>query len=169
VLGINSMRRQAAEGLAFAIAADHASQLLQGHTLVSPDTPLSALAHATSRQSDGDRQRAAGERELTNTLQQIARAADQIDSYWTRYAASCVASAAAGGDRAWFAVLEADGVRLTGTSSYDCGSWLATVRQNASSVRTRMAEATEAARRSGVYPGIIRDQHRRFRLEWQDR
>jgi hypothetical protein len=166
VLGINSMRREAAEGLAFAIAADHAADLLQGHTIASAQTPLTALTEATSTQSDTDRLRTAGERDFDTALQRMARNADQIDDYWNRYAASCLTSADRSGDRVWFAAFGA-GVRVNTTStSYDCASWLDTVKQNAAVVRSQMTNATEAARRSGVYPGTIRDLRRRYRLQW---
>jgi len=166
VLGINSIGVRGQEGLAFAIAADHASQLLQGHAMVSSDTPLSALNHAMSSQSDGDQLRASGERAYASALEQIARNADQLDSYWSRYAGSCVATSNSDGDRPWFAVFEANGVRISGTSTYDCGSWVNTLQQNAAVVRGQIAEATEAARRNGVYPGVMRDLRHRYRLQW---
>ena len=166
VLGINSIGVRGGEGLAFAIAADHASQLLRGQTLVSSNTPLSALNQAMSSQSEGDQLRASGERDYGSALQQIARNADQLDSYWSRYSATCVASSSSAGDRPWFAVMDPNGVHVNGGSEYDCGTWVRTLQQNAAAVRSQMAQATEAARRSGVYPGTIRDLRRRFRLDW---
>ena len=166
VLGITSIGFRGQEGLAFAIAADHATQLLQGRTLVSGSTPLAALNQAMSTQSESDQLRATGERAYGAALQQIARGADQLDAYWNRYAATCVASASSAGDRAWFAVLEPNGVRINGGSEYNCGSWMDTLQQNASVLRGQVAQATEIARRDGVYPGVMRDLRRNYRLEW---
>jgi hypothetical protein len=166
VLGITSIGFRGEEGLAFAIAADHASQLLQGRAIVSGSTPLAALNHAMSTQSEGDQLRAAGEQEYGTTLQQIARSADQLDTYWSRYSSTCVAGAASTGDRPWFAVLDPNGVRVNGGSEYDCGAWVRTLQQNAATIRVQMAQATEGARRRGVYPGVIRDLRRHYRLDW---
>ena len=166
VLGINSIGVRGQEGLAFAIAADHASQLLQGRTLVSNETPVAALNHAMGGQPEGDQLRAAGERAYATALEQIARNADQIDSYWSRYSGTCVASATSDGDRPWFAIFDTNGVRVSGTSTYDCGSWMNTLQQNASVVRGQVVEATEAGRRNGVFPGVMRDLRHRYRLQW---
>ena len=116
VLGITSIGFRGQEGLAFAIAVDHASQLLQGRTLVSGSTPLAALNQAMSTQSEGDQIRAACEQEYGTALQQIARNSDQLDAYWSRYSGTCVASSAPAGDRPWFAVLDPNGVRVNGGS-----------------------------------------------------
>jgi hypothetical protein len=40
------------------------------------------------------------------------------------------------------------------------------LRAEASIVREEVASATEAARRQGVYPGVMRDLRRERRMEW---
>jgi hypothetical protein len=70
------------------------------------------------------------------------------------------------GDRPWFAALEPNGVSISATSAYDCGQWLSTVRTNATAIRDEVRSAAETARQSGVYPGVLRDMRRQYRLEW---
>jgi hypothetical protein len=169
VIGVNSMSvvKQAGEGLAFAVAIDHATQLLNGQRSTVRQTPLSGLNQMMSApSSESDQLRARGEQEYARVLDAASRTAEQLDSYWDRYARTCVASSSRTGDRAWFAVFDPDGVRLTGSSAYDCASWLQTLQTNAAPVRVDIDLAIAAARRGGVYPGVIRDLRRRHRLEW---
>ena len=166
VIGINSMRvaQRAGEGLAFAVASDHATALLNGQRQAGA-TPLERLS-GSSEPSEADRLRAKGEQIYRQAMEAAARSAEQLDGVWERYAPTCVASATRNGDRAWFAVLEPDGVQLSDNRVYDCSGWLATMRANASSVRGGILEASELARRNGVYPGVMRDLRRQFRMEW---
>jgi hypothetical protein len=170
VIGINSMSvaKQAGEGLAFAVAIDHATALLNGRSQIpaATQTPLSGLNQMMSGASEGDELRSRGEQSYARVLEWADKNAEQLDSYWDRYARVCVASAARNGDRPWFAAFEANGVRLGTTSSYDCGSWLQTVQTNAAPIRAEMEKASNAARQSGVYPGVMRDLRRKHRLEW---
>jgi S1-C subfamily serine protease len=170
VIGVNSMAigRQAGEGLAFAVAIDHAAPLLNGTTPVAAavQTPLMGLNQIMNPESEGDQRRTRGEQQYAAVLQNAARAADQVDESWNRLAKGCVASATHTGDRPWLAVLEQDGVRITGWSDYDCDRWLDGIRGNASKLRTAIDRANEAARHDGVFPGTIRDLRRRYRLEW---
>jgi S1-C subfamily serine protease len=166
VIGINSMRvaQRAGEGLAFAVASDHAAALLNGQQQGGA-TPLERLT-GSSEISQGDRLRARGEQVYRQAIEAAARNGQLLDDYWSRYAQSCVASATRTGDRAWFAVLEPNGVRLKDNTLMDCSGWLDTLRTNASSTRDSVIEAAEFARRNGVYPGVMRDVRRRFRMEW---
>jgi S1-C subfamily serine protease len=168
VIGINSIgvAARAAHGLAFAVAIDHAMPLLSGETAAAAQTPLDALNRAMGAPSEGEQLRARGEQEYAKAVEWAARSADQIDTYWQRYAASCVGTSARAGDRPWFAVFEPQGVTLTGASLYNCESWLATVRTNADEVRAHVEQAAEAARQAGVYPGVMRDLRRRHRMSW---
>jgi S1-C subfamily serine protease len=167
VIGINSIGHRGAQGLAFAVAIDHAAPLLNGQVTMAAQTPLAALNRAMGGPSEGEEMRARGEEGYARVLEWAARNADQIDGYWSRYAATCVGpSGARSGDRAWFAVYEPGGVRLNGTSIYNCESWLDTVRSNAAQIKTEVDKAAERARQAGVYPGVMRDLRRRYRLSW---
>jgi putative serine protease PepD len=169
VIGINSMAiaAQAGQGLAFAVASDHASTLLNGGVLnASTQTPLTALTKAMGGPSESDQLRARGEQSYAQVLDWASRNGQQLDSYWDKYASACVASSSRNGDRPWFAAFEPDGIRLAVTSAYDCQSWLGTLRNNAAAIRAEVDRAGEAARHSGVYPGVLRDLRRRFRMNW---
>jgi len=170
VIGVNSMRiagAQGGEGLAFAVAIDHATQLLSGQASATNATPLQGLNRMMTGDSASGDMREQGVQAYQRALESAARLGEEIDTYWDRYAKSCVTSAARSGDRSWFAVFEPNGLHIAATSGYDCEGWLATVRANANVVRTEVTRATEAARRQGVYPGVMRDLRRQHRMEWQ--
>jgi trypsin-like peptidase len=167
VIGINTMKVvQQAESIGFAVAIDHARALLDGQTS-NGATPLSGLNDImrSSTPSQGDREREEGEQKYIAILEWAVDGADDIDAYWQRYARGCVVSASNTGDRAWFAVYEPGGVKLTSDRG-DCGDWLQSVKSNAEQIRMRLRNATDEARRSGVYPGTLRDLRRKHRLDW---
>jgi hypothetical protein len=169
VIGINSLAVAAREGqgIGFAVAIDHATPLLTGQgSTATAETPLTALNQAMGGARAGDEQRTKGEQAYTQALAWAAQHSQQLDDYWSRYASSCVRSAARSGDRAWFAVFEPNGVNLSVTSSLNCQSWLDTLRSNAGPIKATIDRAAEVARRSGVYPGVMRDLRRRHRLDW---
>jgi hypothetical protein len=167
VIGINSLRAgQQAEGVAFAVAIDHATQLLNGERVTDTQTPLGSLTQMLDGRSENDAQRQRGEQDYTRSLEAVARAAVELDSFWTRYASGCVASATAAGDHPWFAVYTAGAVRLGSSTTIDCTAWFDAVKTRADTLRAEMDRAGEAARRRGVFPGIARDLRRRYRLQW---
>jgi S1-C subfamily serine protease len=169
VIGINSLAvaAQAGQGLAFAVAIDHATDLLDGQVSTSAvQTPLTALTKAIGGPSDSDQARARGERSYVRVLEWADRNGAQLDAYWDKYANSCVSSSSRTGDRPWFAVFEADGVRINPMSSLNCQSWLDTLQSSAAPIRAEIEKAGEAARQSGVYPGVLRDLRRRHRMNW---
>jgi hypothetical protein len=168
VIGVNSLgiSKKEAEAVAFAVAIDHAVQLLNGQTAATSQTPLDGLQQMMSGPSDSDRRRSAAEQRYVEVLKWAATNGDSLDSTWRRYAPSCVASAPKSGDREWFAVFDRAGVRLTGYSAYDCGAWLDSMRNNATQIKAQVDKVAEAARQAGVYPGRMRDLRRQHRLEW---
>jgi S1-C subfamily serine protease len=167
VIGINSLRAgQQAEGVAFAVAIDHATQLLNGERMSDSQTPLNNLTKILDGRSDGDQMRSQGEQDYARTLDAAARAAGEIDALWTRYSNGCVATAPSAGDRPWFAVFSPGAVRLTQSTSIDCPSWLDAVRTRADAVRADVERAAESARQRGVFPGVARDLRRKYRLQW---
>ena len=169
VIGINSLAVAAREGqgIGFAVAIDHATPLLNGQgATASAQTPLTALNKAMSGAGEGDTLRAKGEQAYTQAIEWAARNSQQLDDFWNRYASNCVQSAALSGDRPSFAVFEPNGINLNMGSNLNCQSWLDTLRTNALPIRNTIDQATEVARRNGVYPGVMRDLRRRHRLDW---
>ena len=168
VIGINSLAvaAQAGQGLAFAVAIDHARDLLNGQVNNAPQTPLTALTKAMGGPSDSDQTRSRGEQSYAQVIEWADRSSAQLDAYWDKYAGACVSSSSRTGDRPWFAVFESTGVRLNPMSSLNCQSWLDTLQSNAAPIRAEVEKAGEAARRNGVYPGVLRDLRRRHRMNW---
>ena len=113
--------------------------------------------------------RAQGERAYEQQTAATAREADRLDAYWNRYQVSCVVNAPRNGDRPWFGVFTAAGIAISQTSQYNCASWLETLRENAAPIGAAVERADDSARRSGVYPGTMRDVRRRHRLTWRGR
>jgi S1-C subfamily serine protease len=170
VIGVNSMgvAKSVAESLSFAVAIDHVRPLLNGgpsHTAATPLTGLDAMLRGNAGPSEGDRLREQGKTEYDKVLQWAAQGAHQIDAYWTQNARTCVTSSSHAGDRAWFAVYDSRGVRVNLQVS-GCEDWLEQVTRNAERIRDEIRKATETARRNGVYPGVMRDLQRRYKLEW---
>jgi S1-C subfamily serine protease len=167
VIGINSMSNTRAQGLSFAIAIDHATALMSGRTVVSTQTPLEALRQATGGPSESESARDRGAARFDQAVQVIARAGDQVDANWQRNSKLCVASAVStGGDRPWFALYVANGVKTAVSNQYDCFRWIDDMKSSANQIKERMDQAVEAARRDDVYPGTIRDIRRKYRMEW---
>ena len=170
VIGVNTLKiARAAESIGFAVAIDHASALLtsNGSVTTSAPPPVSGLNDMLrGNPSDGDHQRRRGEQQYAAMLEWAVRNADQIDTYWERYSKTCVTNARRSGDRPWFAVYEPNGISITFHSAYDCEQFMDTLRTNAGRVKAEMDKAADEARRSGVYPGVLRDMRRRHRLDW---
>ena len=169
VIGVNSMSfaKQVAESLSFAIAIDHATPLLNGQTNLAARTPIETLTDTMRGGSaDGEAQRRRGEQQYQQIMQWAARNADQIDNYWDRYSKSCVTGTRRSGDREWFAVFESNGISINAASQYNCEQFLDTVKQRGEQIRGQMDEAADTARHAGVYPGVMRDLRRRYRLDW---
>jgi S1-C subfamily serine protease len=169
VIGVNSLAVAAREGqgIGFAVAIDHAAPLLNGQGAnASGQTPLNALNKAMGGPGEREDLRARGEQAYTQALTWAAQNSQQLDDYWSKYAPQCVRSSVQSGDRQWFAVFEPNGVNLNVASNLDCQSWLDNLRNNATPIKNTLEQASEIARRSGVYPGVMRDLRRRHRLDW---
>ena len=85
VIGINSMRvaQTAGEGLAFAVAIDHAAPLLsgQGQATAATATPVDGLNRILGAPSPADQMRERGEQAYRKTLEWAARNGQELDTY----------------------------------------------------------------------------------------
>ena len=169
VIGVNSMKIGGAtgEGLAFAVAIDHASQLLSGKAMSATATPLQGLNKIMTGSTASEDQREQGTAAYQAAVERAAQRGDQLDDYWERAARSCVARAMRAGDRPWFALYEPNGLQIQLSSGTNCEGWLGTMQNNAGIIRSEMSRAAEHARRQGVYPGVMRDIRRQHKMEWQ--
>lgn len=99
-------------------------------------------------------------------VQWAARQGDSLDSYWAQYSRFCVSSAVNAGDRAWFATYQRNGVTPAPISAYNCDGFFDSLNRDAGEVRRQLEAAAEAARRAGVFPGVMRDLRRQYRMDW---
>src|SRR5205807_1054306 len=133
VIGITSLNIPSRQGLAFAIAIDHARPLLSGKRTpsASAGTPLSSLNQAlTSRQAptDSEAQREQSAKAYEQMLASVARRADGLDGRWRTFKGSCYEGRVAGSfDRDWFALW--DPHAMQGAVSPGCGAMFADLRR----------------------------------------
>jgi len=170
VIGINTMGVMSAQGISFAVAIDHAQQLLTGqHTATTNATPalsLSQTLNSRASGSDTDMAREQAGRAYEETIAQLAKRADALDDYWRRFrSATCYLGAISGRfDREWFALF--DRRAMQGSVANGCESSFTDAQQQANAVRDGVVAAEEAARRADVYPGMRRDVLRKYKLDY---
>jgi S1-C subfamily serine protease len=171
VIGITTMIVRATQGLSFAVAADHAMQLIDGHRSIPTTnaTPLSSLnttlQPGAAPDSDGIRQKGAAD--YQQTLAQLAGRADSLDEYWRRFKASCYEGTISGPfEREWFALW--DPKAIVGAVHHGCDSAFAELKREAEQIRSDVRTAEEVARQADVYPGLRRDTRHKYRLDGVD-
>jgi len=168
VIGVTTLKAGgAAEGLGFAVAADHVRAFIDGRTPPSAQTAATpALVPSLGAGLDGsaDGQRTAGTAAFDRNLQQLAQHAAQIDAQWARFESTCRPDAGRDGDRPWF-TLATRSPRLIGTDP-SCPYWLADLDAATRAFAEAMRAVGEQARRAGVYPGDQRALRRQYRLDW---
>jgi S1-C subfamily serine protease len=165
------MRSEVAQGLSFGVAIEHAQSLLEGRRSAATGTPVSGLNQAmTGKQgpTESDTVRDEGGRIYEQTIAALARRADALDGHWSSFKSVCYAGRVAGSfDHEWFALWNL--AAMQGAVSAGCGPSFADIRRVAEDIRTGVLSAEESARRTGVYPGTLRDVRRRHRLDGWDR
>jgi hypothetical protein len=170
VIGINTMGIRNSQGISFAVAVDHARELLAGqHVATTSSTPISTLNDSlTSRQlgpSDPERVRAQAARDYDQFLGRLARRADELDIDWRRFRQQCYEGNVTGSfERDWFAIFEPKAMQ--GAVSSGCGPWFNNARSEAYLIRNSVEAGDEAARKSDVYPGTRRDLRHKYRLDY---
>lgn len=170
VIGITTMgvRSALAQGLSFAVAIDHAVDLLQGRRPPhGSSTPISSFneAMAATEASDVDAARERATQMFAATVAQLARQADALDVRWRSFRQACYDGRIAGAfDHEWFALWEPRA--MEGAVAPGCSAYFAEIRRTAESIHDQLATAEETARRADVYPGTRRDALRRGRLDY---
>jgi len=171
VIGITTMGIATQQGLAFAVAIDHAQALLLGqrHAAGTGSTPLANLNRALNDTgaSPADAIREQGTRAYEQALSQLALRSDALDRDWTRFKSICSVTAIGGKfKREWYALFETPA--MPGMVAPGCEGFLIELRQAAGGIRTEMRAQEEKARRAGVYPGVQREIRERLRLDYSD-
>jgi hypothetical protein len=170
VIGITTMgiRSAVAQGLSFAVAIDHAVDLLAGKRLTATGTPIASLNKAMSGpggQSEAQSVRDQAARTFDQAIAQVGRRADALDGQWRAFKESCYQGRIVGSfDREWFALW--DPRAMPGIVAPGCGTVFSDLRQIAQSIRAEVAGLGETARRADVYPGTRRDVLRKYRLDY---
>lgn len=166
VIGITTMGYRGAEGLNFAVAIDHARDLLEGRMTNVGVTGGLRDIEAQSAGSDSERQQKQGEEQFRGQIRQLAQAADRIDAGWQRYRKECYTSPIAGNyDRAWFAMLVPGG--MPSNANAGCTQYYSAMEGEVRKFKDLMQRATDDARRANVLPGTVRDQLRSNRLDFE--
>ena len=177
VIGITTLKIVSTSGsnsesLGFAVAIDHARPLLEGRPAeligARAGDPVSSspLAGAFApNKSQGDTERDQGSAFYDRAMQSIARQADSIDDYWSRFRTTCRPPGPfASGGREWFTIW--DRPPTVDLRDGQCTQWIDELTRLANGVRASMALADETARAASVYPGVRRDLRRKYRLDW---
>lgn len=179
VIGVTTLKMGGqAEGLGFAVAADHVAALVEGRssTMVAtaagpvvPPPPGSGAGASTlpgfgAERSSADARRTQGEQAFERDIAALAQQAAQVDSYWERFITSCAPRPRLSGDRGWFGLTD---VRLEYTGrDRNCPYWLNDMNSMSREFEAGMRTIGENARRAGVFPGTLRDVRRKYKLDW---
>jgi hypothetical protein len=174
VVGVNTLKVAAAESLGFSIAIDHGRRLIGGATYVSDragpeaaraDDSVSALAAPPP--SEMEQRRHGGLVEYDGSLRAASAQADRLDLMWREYTKWCGvrATTAASGSRAWFAIWSPPDISASVVAA-ECPNIRRDLLERANGVKAAMAEASERARRQGVFPGDMRELRRHYSLEY---
>ena len=168
VIGINTMGVRNSQGISFAVAVDHARELLSGqHVATSANTPVGSMSDALRGHpsSDPDAIRNQAARTYEQSLARLAKRADDLDSYWRRFKHECYEGGVVGNfDREWFSFFEPQAMK--GAVAPGCGSSFSDARREANVIKNGVAAAEEAARQSDVFPGTRRDLRHKYRLDY---
>jgi hypothetical protein len=166
VIGINTMTARAAQGISFAVAVDHARDLLSGqHVVAGAATPLSTVNSAMGGAPDTDRTRTDAARLYEQALAKLARRADSLDDDWRKFRRDCYKGAIAGQfDREWFSLY--DPKLVQGLVAYGCGGFFGDIRTEAFTIKNTIEGMEEEARKADIYPGTRRDLRRKYRLDY---
>jgi S1-C subfamily serine protease len=164
-----TMRSAVAQGLSFAVAIDHAADLLAGKRPTSVGTPVGnlnqAMHGATTGPSEAEVTREQATKAYDQALAQLARRADSLDDYWRQFRSACYEGRVVGSfDREWFALF--DQRAMQGAVSPGCGANFGEIRRVAFDLRDQVLALEEAARRADVFPGSRRDARRKYRLDY---
>jgi len=166
VVGITTMGYKDREGLNFAVAIDHARDLVEGRMTNLGNTGGLRDIQSQSAGSESERQQQQGEEQLRGQIRQAAQAADRLDAGWQRYRKECYTGPIAGNyDRGWFAMLVPGG--MPANASAGCTAYYAAMEGEVRKFKDVMRTVADDARRANVLPGTIREQLRSNRLEFE--
>lgn len=168
VVGILTAGYRGQEGLNFAVAIDHARDIMDGRetNLGSGQAGLANIESGGQR-AESDRRQQQGEQDFLKRVGSAEQAAPQFDVAWQRFRSGCYKSPVRGSyDREWFAMFTPGGI--PGDAAAGCVEYFQEMQREMNKFRDYMRTAVQDARRANVLPGTIRDTLRTKRLyhEW---
>lgn len=167
VIGIIKSGYVGNDGLAFAVAVDHARAVLAGRNDPSGATTAPAEYQALSPAvaSPADQRRLDVTRAYEEAIGRLARRADELDGQWKSFTAQCYQGRIVGAfDRPWFALW--DTRAMQGVVAPGCVPYFDDFRRRATEIQQAVGAADEAARAADIYPGTRRDVLRKNRLDY---
>lgn len=167
VIGIIKSGYVGNDGLAFAVAVDHARAVLAGRNdpsgATTAPTEYQALSPAVA--SPADQRRFDVTRAYEEAIGRLARRADELDGQWKSFTAQCYQGRIVGAfDRPWFALW--DTRAMQGVVASGCVPYFDDFRRRATEIQQAVGAADEAARLADIYPGTRRDVLRKNRLDY---
>lgn len=153
-------------GINFAVAIDHARDILEGRMAAATAKPL-ALADARGV-TPGETQRAPDhERAFLETMARLAQGANALDSAWQGFRKNCFTGTIAGAySHEWLVMLTPRAITPAQAGGGTCPTFLAEFQKETNRFGQEMKAALEDARRGDVLPGVVRDALRTNRLEF---
>lgn len=168
-IGIITLGISGREGLNFAVAIDHARDILEGRQVSSPAGALTLEGIGTPSgggRSESQRIEENGAREFLAAMENLSRGAGELDGAWKRFRDQCYTSPINGSfDREWFAVFSPRA--MPAPVPVQCSSYFSNFKSEAERFGGVMRKVLEDARHSGVLPGDIRDGLRSNRLQFE--
>ena len=167
VIGVTTLKvTRGAESLGFAVAIGHAVPLIEGRYVATGlGTTQAPSLQAVARGSDVDAARNTGAMRFEQAMQAAAQRADQIDQQWKRFQGNCLVNpTSSDAQREWLVVR--DQAPTFKTPDQWCTAFARDLQGYVVELSTFMTQASEQARRAGVYPGTLRDTRRKYRLDW---
>lgn len=168
-IGIITMGITGRQGLNFAVAIDHARDILDGRRVTPPSGALTLEGVGTPSgggRSESQRIQEEGAHEFLSAMEGLSRAAGTLDTAWKRFRSSCYSSPINGSfDREWFAVFTPRA--MPAPVPLQCSEYFSNFKTEADRFSALMRNALDDARRSGLLPGAIRDGLRSHRLQFE--
>ncbi len=165
VVGILTAGYRGQEGLNFAVAIDHARDILEGRetNLGSGQAGLTNIEPIGGRGAESDRRQQQGEQEFLRRAASAEQAAPQLDQAWERFRSICYKSPIRGSyDREWFALFTPGA--MPGDAAAGCIDYFQSMQTEMNKFRDYMRTAVQDARRANVLPGTIRETLRAKRI-----
>jgi S1-C subfamily serine protease len=159
VVGILTAGYKEREGLNFAVAIDHARDILEGRekNLGTGQSALGTIESTVPGRSESDRQKQQGEQAFKQRVGSAEQAANQLDGYWKQFRSTCFKSPIRGSyNREWFAVFVPGG--LPGDAAAGCVQYYQGMVGEMNKFRDYMRTTVQDARRANLLPGTIRDE-----------